>query len=243
MKIDRNSHIPVYWQIKEDIHRQIMQGDLQPDNQIPSEPRLAELYGVSRLTARNAVTELVNEGYLHRVHGQGTFVTKPRFEESGARFSGFHDSMVRKGYTVSSRVLVAEKVRAREHEKVAEQLKLQGDAWVYRIKRIRYAGKEALGLQDVYLSADRSEGVLEIDLEKDSIYRFLAEDKLLNLSKAKEKLEATAADSEVAAALGVVPGSPVLFTQRLTLITGDIPLEYSTSWYRGDSYVFEVEIS
>jgi GntR family transcriptional regulator len=241
MKVDRNSHVPVYWQIKEDIHRQIMQGELQPGNQIPSEPKLAENYGVSRLTARNAVTELVNEGYLQRLHGQGTFVTKPRFEESAARFSGFHDTMVRKGYTVFSRVLAAEEVEA--DQLLQEKLKVPEGTAIYRIKRIRYAGKEPLGLQDVYLVASRCEGVLKIDLTSDSIYRFLVEEKLLNLRKAKEKLEATVAESDVAEALGIPVGSPVLYTHRITLITGDIPVEFSTSWYRGDSYVFEVEIS
>lgn len=241
MEIDRKSHVPVYWQIKEDIHRQIMQGEILPKERIPSEPKLAESYGVSRLTARNAVTELVNEGYLNRVHGQGTFVTKPKFEESGARFSGFFDTMTRKGYKVSSRVLVAEEIIP--DFEVLEQLKLTEGKKVYRIKRLRFAGKEPIGIQDVYIPAELSQGIVDIDLENDSIYRFLAEEKLLNLKNAKEKLEAVSADEENAALLGIQAGDPVLFTRRLTTLTGDIPIEYSRSWYRGDSYVFEVDIT
>ncbi len=241
MEIDRKSHVPVYWQIKEDLHRQIMQGEILPKERIPSEPKLAESYGVSRLTARNAVTELVNEGYLHRVHGQGTFVTKPKFEESGARFSGFFDTMTRKGYKVSSRVLVNEEIIP--DFEVQEQLKLAEGKKVYRIKRLRFAGKEPIGIQDVYIPADRCQGIGELDLENDSIYRFLAEEKLLNLKNAKEKLEAVSADGEHAALLGIQAGDPVLFTRRLTTLTGDIPIEYSLSWYRGDSYVFEVDIT
>lgn len=240
MEIDRKSHVPVYWQIKEDIHRQIMQGDVLPDGRIPSEPKLAEQYGVSRLTARNAVTELVNEGYLHRVHGQGTFVTKPRFEESSAKFSGFYDTMTRKGYKVTSNVLVAAEIEP--DDEVREQLKLAGGKKVCRIKRLRFAGKEPIGVQDVYLPSDRCPGILKIDLENDSIYRFLVEELMLNLKMAKEKLEAIAADAEHAALLAIKPGDPVLFTRRLTTLTGDIPVEYSLSWYRGDSYVFEVDI-
>jgi GntR family transcriptional regulator len=241
MEIDRKSHVPVYWQIKEDLHRQIMQGEILPKERIPSEPKLAESYGVSRLTARNAVTELVNEGYLQRVHGQGTYVTKPKFEESGARFSGFFDTMTRKGYKVSSRVLTVKEIIP--DPEVKEQLKLAVGQMVYRIKRLRFAGKEPIGIQDVYLPAERCRGITDIDLENDSIYRFLEEEKLFNLKKAKEKLEAVSADEGNAELLGIRPGDPVLYTRRLTTLSGEIPIEYSRSWYRGDSYVFEVDIT
>jgi GntR family transcriptional regulator len=241
MEIDRKSHVPVYWQIKEDIFNRIMNGEYLPDAQIPSEPMLAEIYGVSRLTARNAVTELVNHGYLRRIHGQGTFVAKPRFEENSARFTGFYDSMTRKGYRVTSKVLIAEVIEA--DQDIMAQLDLSKGRKVYRVKRLRYAGKEPLGVQDVYLPVERCEGVLNIDLQNDSIYRFLIEEKKLSLRRAREKLEAIAADSENAQLLGVGVGAPLLYTRRLTLLSGDIPVDYSISWYRGDSYVFEVDIS
>lgn len=238
MEIDRNSHVPVYWQIKEDIHNKIMQGSFQPKQRIPSEPKLAEMYGVSRLTARNAVTELVNDGYLQRIHGQGTFVTKPKFEESSARFSGFFDTMTRKGYTVISKVLFAKEVTP--SEEVAEPLHLSGHDTVYQIRRLRSVGKDPIGIQEVFLPAARCSGVLNFDLEHDSIYRFLAEELMLNLKRAREQLEAIAANRECASLLGIKEGSPVLHTKRTTFLSGDIPIEYSISWYRGDSYVLRL---
>jgi GntR family transcriptional regulator len=87
MIIKKGSHVPVYWQIKEDLYSQIISGQLKPNERIPSEPKLAKKYNVSRLTARNAVTALVNDGYLSRVQGQGTFVKQPRVEASSGEFT------------------------------------------------------------------------------------------------------------------------------------------------------------
>ena len=78
MSIDRQSPIPIYLQIKEELLKSILGGNLKNGEKILSETKLADKYSVNRLTARNAVTELVNDGYLSRVHGQGTFGSKRR---------------------------------------------------------------------------------------------------------------------------------------------------------------------
>lgn len=238
--VKKNSHVPVYWQIKEDLYAQILDGWLKPNERIPSEPKLAKKYNVSRLTARNAVTALVNDGYLFRVQGQGTFVRQPRVEASSGEFSGFMEDMQRRGFKVCSRVLSSGRIPV--PQELLEPLALSETEEVYRIRRLRFANEEPIVVQEVYLVAELCEGIDRFNLETDSIYQHLIDDYHLELGSARESLEARAADEEMAGNLEISPGMPVLFSKRLTFLSNESPVEYTYSWYRGDRYVFELEL-
>ncbi|MEW5815892.1 MAG: GntR family transcriptional regulator [Spirochaetota bacterium] len=240
MNIDRNSHVPVYWQIKEDLYKKIVTGVLKTDDQIPSEPKLAEMYNVSRLTARNAVTELVNEGYLYRVHGQGTFVCKPRVETSSSKITSFMEDMTRRGFSVHSKVLIAQVFDPDEN--IRELLKLSAGDKAYYLRRLRFANAEPIVLQDAFLPCTHCKGLLDENLETESLYDILRNKYNLVISLARESLEARAAEKEQAEYLQIDRGAPILYSKRLTMLKNDIPIEYVTSWYRGDRYIFEIEL-
>ncbi len=110
MEIDPSSRVPAYWQIQEKILKEITDGILKPGDKILSEHQLSNKYKVSRPTARSAVTELVNKGYLYRKQGRGTFVQKPRIENSQENFHGFKADMEARGFTVKSDLLKAYKL-------------------------------------------------------------------------------------------------------------------------------------
>ncbi len=238
--VKKDSHVPVYWQIKEDLYEQIIGGELKPNEKIPSEPKLAKKYNVSRLTARNAVTALVNDGYLFRVQGQGTFVKQPRVEASSGEFTGFMEDMRRRGFTVRSKILSSGTVPVPED--LTDVLGLQEGEEVYRIRRLRYANEEPIVIQEVYLVASLCPGIDRYNLETGSVYQHLREDYHLELGVGRESLEATSADEECAEQLGLKTGAPVLFSKRRTFLSNGLPIEYCYSWYRGDRYVFELEL-
>jgi GntR family transcriptional regulator len=123
-----------------------------------------------------------------------------------------------------------------------EKLKLEERDEVYRIRRLRFANDEPIVVQEVYLSKELCPGIDEYDLENGSIYRHLKEDYHLELSFARESLEARAATKEIAAQLNIKEGMPVLFSTRLVFLSNESPVEFSYSWYRGDMYVFELEL-
>ncbi len=240
MKIDRKSHVPVYWQIKESILKEITSGNLKPGDKILSEPQLKDKYGVSRLTARSAVTELVNEGYLIRKQGYGTFIQKPRIENSQERFKGFKSDMEDKGFTVSSTILESSEIYAPEF--IQSSLMLDGNPKVFKIKRLRFANNEPIVIHESYIPSELCPNLLQYDFAKDSLYSVFTGKYKKTINNATEHLEAISADMEIASFLEIKEGDPILFIQRTSFIEDNIPFEYSRSWYRGDRYIFDIHL-
>ncbi len=240
MIIDRKSHVPVYWQIKEDILNEIINGKIKPGEKILSEPQLKDKYGVSRLTARSAVTELVNEGYLVRKQGYGTFVQKPRIENSQENFKGFKYDMEERGFKVSSRVLEAEEIIAPEFMQIP--MELTSEDRVFKVKRLRFANKEPIVIHEDYIPSAFCPGLLHFNFEKESLYSVCSNSYNRMILNATEHLEAISADAETASFLGIKNGDPILCIQRISFIEDNIPFEYSRSWYRGDRYIFDVHL-
>ena len=240
MKIDRKSHVPVYWQIKESILKEITSGNLKPGDKILSEPQLKDKYGVSRLTARSAVTELVNEGYLIRKQGYGTFIQKPRIENSQERFKGFKSDMEDKGFTVSSTILESREISAPEF--IQSSLVLDSNHKVFKIKRLRFANNEPIVIHESYIPSELCPNLLQYDFGKGSLYSVFTDKYKKTINNATEHLEAISADSEIASLLEIKQGDPILFIQRTSFIEDNIPFEYSRSWYRGDRYIFDIHL-
>lgn len=237
MNNDRN--IPVYRMIARELKEKIITGKLKPNMQIPSEPELAEKYNVSRMTARKAVTKLVMENFLYRVHGKGTFVDKPRVEKN-KKVSGFMEDMNKKGYSVSSKNL--EVLELDPGQEIRKSLKLERGEKVYKISRLRFAQKEPIVIQDAYLPVRICFGVDDYDLEKDSLYRILREECNISIDHAQQRLEAISATKKQAKLLDIEEESPLLYVERLTFNEVNTPIEYVESWYRGDKYVYYASI-
>jgi len=237
LKIDRKSHVPVYWQIKESILKEITSGKLKPGDKILSEPQLKEKYGVSRLTARSAVTELVNEGYLVRKQGYGTYIQKPRIENSQERFKGFKSDMEDKGFTVNSEILESREISAPEF--IQSSMDLDSNQKVFKIKRLRFANNEPIVIHESYIPTELCPNLLQYDFGKGSLYSVFSKYKI-TINNATEHLEAISADKDTASYLGIKEGDPILYIQRTSFIEGNKPFEYSSSWYRGDRYIFDV---
>ena len=240
MKIDRKSHVPVYWQIKESILKEITSGKLKPGDKILSEPQLKEKYGVSRLTARSAVTELVNEGYLVRKQGYGTYIQKPRIENSQERFKGFKSDMEDKGFSVRSEVLESKEISAPEF--IQESMELTSEDRVFKVKRLRFANNEPIVIHESYIPPEFCPDLLQFDFSKESLYAVCSNKYKRIIVNATEHLEAISADTETASSLGIKKGDPILFIQRTSYIKDNKPFEYSRSWYRGDRYIFDVHL-
>lgn len=240
MAINRESPIPIYLQIKEELLQGILGGRYKTGDKILSETKLAGKYNVNRLTARNAVTELVNEGYLSRIHGQGTFVSKRRVEDHQVGLTSFMQDMKRKGYSIRSEVIISAAVDP--SYEIAEHLRIGEDESVYRIKRVRSANGDIVVLQDAVIPVFLCPNLTAYDFENDSIYRVLMEEYGLKLAGAKESIEASAADKETAEYLGIPDGTPVLYSERKTLLSDGSLIEFCRSWYRGDRYIFTINL-
>jgi GntR family transcriptional regulator len=228
--------VPRYYQLMEFIRERIRNGEWTPGMLIPSERELCERYGISRMTARQAVTELVNEGLLYREQGKGTFVGRPVIPQQLLSLTGFTEDMQARERHAGARVLEAAMLPA--DQPIAEALRIKTGQPVYRLRRLRLADAEPLAIETTCVNFIGCERLLEHDLECGSLYRLLAEVFDMPPIAAEQEIEASLVSPEDARILDIAPGSPVLRTQRITTTRRGQPVEFATAIYRGDKYRF-----
>lgn len=240
--LQRDSPVPLYWQLKELIRDQLVRnGAAAPDTRIPGEEELAATYSVSRMTARQAVTELVNEGILYRRPGKGTFVARPKIERKLARLTGYFEEMSARGFHPTTRVLRQTVMEA--GAKLAELLAIRHDDRVIQIFRLRLADGEPMAVQTVHIPYERCPNLVNDDLTESSLYQLLEQKYGLKLDHAQERITASSANRQQAALLAVAKDAPLLQIERLTFLQGDVPIEYVESFYRADRYVYTATLT
>jgi GntR family transcriptional regulator, N-acetylglucosamine utilization regulator len=232
----KSGPLPRYYQLKEIIRERIRRGEWVPGGLIPSERELCERYGISRMTARQSITELVNEGLLYREQGKGTYVGRPKIAQQLLRLTGFTEDMRARQQRPGAKVLAAEMWPA--DEPTAERLRVRTGQPVFRLRRLRLADAEPLALETSCISFIGCERLLADDLERDSLYHLLEVAYDVPPLEAEQELEADLAGEGEARLLDVAVGTPVLRTRRVTLTRRNQPVEYATSVYRGDKYRF-----
>ncbi len=232
----RISSLPRYYQLRETIRERILNGQWPEGMEIPSERELSEQYGMSRMTVRQSLTELVREGLLYREQGKRTRVSRPKITQQLMRLTGFTEDIKSREQRPGARVLSAEMWPA--DETTAERLRIKEGQPVFRLRRLRLADAEPLAIETALISFIGCEKLLEEDLEHNSLYKVLEHNFGLPPQEAEQEVEAGLAREEEASVLGIEPGSPVLLTRRVTYDERNQPLEYAKSVYRGDKYKF-----
>ncbi|HLV98209.1 MAG TPA: GntR family transcriptional regulator [Ktedonobacterales bacterium] len=234
--IYRHSPVPRYHQLKEILREKIRSGEWKPGDLIPSERELSDTYGISRMTTRQAITDLVNEGVFYREQGKGTFVTRHKITQQLLRLTGFTEDIRARGQQPSTKVLSVQMVPATED--IAEKLRLNVGQLVVCVQRLRLADGEPLAIERSQLSFKGCEQLLEEDLEQNSLYRLLESKYGVPLMEAEQELEAGLAGAEEAQLLRIPVGSPVLYIRRTTLTERSQPIECAKSVYCGTKYIF-----
>ncbi|EFH86824.1 GntR family transcriptional regulator [Ktedonobacter racemifer] len=232
----RKSPLPRYYQLKEIMREKVTSGDWKPGDLIPSERELGEQYGISRMTARQALTELVNEGLFYREQGKGTFVSRNKITQQLIRLTGFTEDISARGQAPATRVLSMHMIPATED--LAERLRLHVGQPIFRLQRLRLADNEPLAIERSHLSFIGCERLLDEDLETQSLYRVLESRYGIQLIQAEQELEAGLTNEEDAKLLNLPIGSPALYTRRTTYTNRDLPIEYARSVYCGHKYTF-----
>lgn len=222
--------VPKHVQLREILLKRI-EAELGPDAPIPSERELMATFGVSRMTVREAIGQLVSEGKLYSVRGKGTFVARPQVE-SQLHLASFTEDMRRRGLEPATVVLRAE--LADPPRKARTALRVPGDQQAYRLERLRIAGGTPMALEVAWYSPALLPGLLDQDLTG-SLYTILSEQYGLVIDSAQQTVWSEVADGATARLLGTRAGAPLLVFLR-TSSAGQVPVEHVTSWYRGDRY-------
>lgn len=207
-----------------------------PGSPAPSERELVSMFGVARMTVRQAMDALVVEGLLERVPGRGTFVARPR--RTVSTVVSFSEDMTRRGMSPESHTLLARREQAGPG--VARALGIaEGDA-VIHWRRLRRADGDPMSVEDAYLPEVHLPGFLDPGGMPPSLYEELAA-RRLRPTWVEDSFAADVASGEEAGLLEITEGGPVLRRQRRA-VAGDKVVEVSRSVYRGDRYNLRVQL-
>jgi GntR family transcriptional regulator len=234
------SPTPLYAQIKDILRARILDGSYQPHQQMPSESEMMALFNVSRITVRQALNDLQNEGLIFRMHGKGTFVSKPKAFQDLGRLQGFGEAMRQMGYETFARVVSIRTVTP--SAQVQERLQLPKRARVTELQRLRFLNREPISLDVTYLPTALGNRLAREDLATRDVFVILENDYGLSLGHADLQIGSTLADDALASQLRVEEGSPVLVIERTTHTSDGTPVDYEHLYYRGDAFQYRVRV-
>ncbi len=233
-EIDRHCQTPIYEQIYQNLHDKISKEEIGSGELFPSERELAEKFGVSRMTVRQALNTLKKEGLIYHERGIGAFVSKRKLDVHTRNLVGFTEEMKERGLRPSSKLLLAKIEKA--NEDVAKDLGIEIGEEVFHLQRLRLADDSPMAFEDAYLPASRYPNLDKFKLENHSLYEILEKEYGVKMSHAEEFLEAMAVPKSIAEVLSVKNNSPVLMVHRVVFSEGNLAVESVKTFYRADRY-------
>lgn len=240
-KIDKSVPIPLYFQLKTLILEEIKSGYYQVGSMIPTEKEFSEGFQISRTTVRQAITELVQEGWLYRIKSKGTFVAQPKINQNFIqKLESFNDQILRGGMTPSTEVLDFKTVKA--NSTVAQNLSLKENDLVIYLYRKRLADNEPIVTVETYLPYQLCSFVFEHNLAEERLYSILNQNTETSVFRVKRTVEAIEANANDEKYLKIKRGKPIQFFASIGYNTYGHPIEYSLARYRGDRNSFEVTV-
>ncbi|MBP1848134.1 GntR family transcriptional regulator [Rhizobium petrolearium] len=242
------SGVPLVYQLSEIFRLKIANGELQPNDPFPTEEQISKTYGVSRMTVRLALAKLVNEGFIRRQQGVGSFVNPKglvRADEVQPVTRDMSDVKSTTNILESAGKIVGTKVLTFSLDKpaprIAEQLDISEAEHVFHFERLRLADGEPVVLEKIWIPERICSTLSKADVEG-SVYRVLADRFGLNVMAAHQALRAEIADEALASVLGVAAGAPIMRVAGVSYTDAGTPVEVEESWFRSDMMEFIIEL-
>ncbi|HAX50975.1 GntR family transcriptional regulator [Muricomes intestini] len=243
-KINKSVPIPLYFQLKELILAEIKEGNYKSGDMIPTEKDISDTFQISRTTVRQAITELVQEGWLYRVKSKGTFVSQPKITQEYIRkIESFNDQMYRMGVEPSTEVLELKTMKGMEAgDLVVKALEIAENDSVIFLYRKRMADGEPIVTTKTYLPFSECEFLLTHDLNTEQLYSILSQKEETRIFRIERTVEAIEAKAEDVKLLQMKRGKPIQYFISTGYNAYGKPIEYTLSRYRGDRNKFEVTV-
>lgn len=238
--IDRNSPVPLYYQVKQSLLEKLGNGTWKPGDLVPSEQELQETYGVSRITVRQALTELTHEGRFERHRGQGTFVANKSLVHNPSKRVSITELMNQQGITPDWQIRQRDFVTPLPN--ISEALGVRSNSKVYFVDFLLYADKEPIGRHLTYITkpvAESGNAASLSDLELGAFFRALPNREGTQINRT---IQAVPASSEEAKLLKLRTGQPILSIEVTYADADGTPLEHLRANYRGDRFKFQLDI-
>jgi GntR family transcriptional regulator len=235
--INKGAGEPLYRQLCEVVIQAIKDGRLQPNERIPSDRELCEELGVSRMTIRHAMAELVREGWLYSQAGKGTFVRGPKMGQLQQILVGFTQNWRERGYRTHARVLAAHLTPATAA--LAEEMRVPVHEALVKLERVRFINEEPISIELAYIPYALVPGILEHDFTHESLYQILREEYHHRFAWARQIVEADMPSIREASLLTIPRTTPVLRGTRTLFLVDERVIEYNQAVYRADRYRYE----
>ncbi len=235
--VRENGGIPLYIQIKHAIFDKIEAREWTPQSKIPGEFEMARLFSVSRATVRRALDELEQDGVISRRAGDGTYVSIPQINQRLGNFYSFSNEIRALGMTNSTQVLDFSVLHG--DLLVLSHLRLEQDALLYRIRRLRIADGTPFALETSYLPYILFPQLTQELVMELGLYEAMRRNANIIPNTAHEAFEAVLMRDDDAKLLRCTPPAAALRVERITT-AGDIVVEYCLSLVRGDRYKYHV---
>lgn len=238
LQIDYNSKVPLYFQLKEQIRKRIIDGLYKEGDLIPSEREFSDQYELSSTTIRRALNDLVQENFLERKAGKGTFVKHQKVKRDLHKVVGFTNNMLEMGLTPSTRVLAQRITNANAYARTRLGL-LQGDR-IVRLERLRLANDIPIMLETRYIRTDLCPGIEKESLDS-SLWKVFEKNYGLKPNRHAQNMNITQASNHAADLLTLKKGAHVFLIKGVTYVKDNVPIECEESLYRTDKYELAFE--
>lgn len=235
--LDHNSIVPLYAQIVEQLHQDIEHGMFNQNGRLPTEEELSSKYGVSRITIRRAVDELVNQGLVEKKQGKGTFVTKPKYSRNIRRLSGFTQMCEQMGVVPGGRMLDNRLIAA--DEKTAKKLGVAPGSDIIYIHRLRYANNEPVIIERNYFPPKYAE-LLQRRFDNESLFAYLKEHMGVICKESEKLIELCHVTGEEAKMLDVKRGDYMMFVKSTAYDQNREPIYVGVQIINGERFSLNV---
>ncbi|BAB04633.1 GntR family transcriptional regulator [Halalkalibacterium halodurans] len=225
--------------VKNELVNAIQQGVYPVKSQLPTEAELCQMYDVSRTTIRNALQQLVIDGYVERIQGKGTFVASRRVKQTLSATEGNYSEQLRL-QGKKPKIQVIDLTVVPSDELLSAMLEIDENEPVHRLERIRYADDAPLQYEISYLPWRKTTWLTKEGCEH-SLYQLLQSHPDLSLAKTKEHLHIVLADEEVAEKLSISIGDPCIQIETHAYLADDTKIEYSIAYFHGEKASFTIE--
>lgn len=244
--INKDVPIPLYYQVKQIILDEINNEGVKAGDAIPTEKTFCDIYGISRTTIRQAISELVNEGYLYRVKSKGTFVSQPKVKTDLVNmYDGYNMEIFNMSMTPSTQAIELTLVKANPEQSRALEIN-DGETIIYLLRH-RYADGIAMGYVESFFRYPLCDFLLKQDektYNSTSVYQILAKKPSTKVNRILKTIEAVGATEAEAKFLNIKKGSPInLCTNICYSSETGVPVIYEILKYRGDKNKFSIEIN
>jgi GntR family transcriptional regulator len=238
--LNRDNPVPLYHQLELILKENIEAGVWNENERIPSEHDLSKQYGVSRVTVRAVLTKFVNDGFLYRIQGKGTYVSAPKIVTSNVSYTGIREQLEILGFNTTTKVIQICEVHASTSVRKKLNLNSDDDKVIF-IERVRFVNDIPFSLHRSYLPTFIGASIQEEQLVNEQLCVILSRDYGYNRTRVVETLESTIGDSYETSLLEVNNNHPLLLLEDIIYSSTGVAFEYSKVLFRGDKMKMKFE--